>query len=85
MPKEDVIKFRRQEQKDEEPTAASTRKLSGPIPGGRAVDRVIQYTERRGGQAFTLRVNFDFDKSSDGDKYRIVNELRRLLKRFEAK
>ena len=52
------------------------------IPGGRSVDRVIKYKERRGGMAFTLRVHFDFDKSSDGDRERLKRALKKILERL---
>lgn len=59
------------------------RKRSGPIPGGRAVDRVIRYKERRGGRAFTLSVHFDFDKTTFGDRQRLLCELKKVLKILE--
>lgn len=61
------------------------RKPSGAIPGGHAVDRVVRYNERRGGMGFTLKVHFDFDKSSDGDRQRLLNQLRQLITRLELK
>lgn len=59
------------------------RKRSGPIPGGRAVDRVVRYKERRGGRAFTLRVHFDFDSSTAMDKERLITQLKSILKKLE--
>lgn len=61
------------------------RKPSGPIPGGHAIDRVIRYNERRGGKGFTLKVHFDFEKSSEGDRDRLLTRLRELIKRLESK
>lgn len=61
------------------------RRPSGPIPGGRAVDRVIRYNERRGGRGFTLKVHFDFDKTGEGDRARLITQLRELLNKLESK
>jgi ParB family chromosome partitioning protein len=65
--------------------SAGERRPSGPIPGGHAVDRVIRFNERRGGRGFTLRVHFDFDKSSAGDRERLLDHLRELIKKLESK
>jgi ParB family chromosome partitioning protein len=59
------------------------RKSSGPIPGGKSVDRVIKYSERRGGRCFNLRVNFDFDKTGSGDRERLLRQLHSIIKKIE--
>lgn len=70
------------------PTVKSVRQIegrraSGPIPGGLAVDRVLKFSERRDGRGFTLRVHFDFDRSSEGDRNRLLNRLREIIDRLE--
>ena len=64
---------------------SSSRKPSGPIPGGRSVERVVAYRERRQGQAFSLRVNFDFDKTSVGDRERLLKQLKDIVKKLESR
>ena len=87
----DPLKALEELTREEKPTvqaarqAAEGRKPSGPIPGGHAVDRVIRYNERRGGKGFTLKIHFDFDKSSDGDRDRLLTRLRELIGRLEKK
>ncbi len=78
MSNETILKHVPPVRRDDEPAVASAKKRSGPIPGGRSVDRVIKCKERRGGMAFTLRVHFDFDKSSDGDHERLKRALKKL-------
>lgn len=68
----------------DKPTVQEARKPSGPIPGGRAVERVIAYRERRQGQAFSLRVNFDFDKTTEGDRERLLKQLKDIIKKIEG-
>ena len=87
----DPLKALEELTREEKPTvqaarqAAEGRKPSGPIPGGHAVDRVIRYNERRGGKGFTLKIHFDFDKSSEGDRERLLTRLRELIGRLEKK
>ena len=33
---------------------------------------------------FSLRVHFDYDKSSDGDKKRLITELKKVFKKLES-
>lgn len=62
----------------------SERKSSGPLPGGRSSGQsVLQYKERRGGKAFSLRLNYDLEKTGKNDIERIVSKLEEILKKLK--
>ena len=85
MPNEKLVNLIREaEHENDSPAINSKRKRSGPIPGGRSVDRVFQYKERRGGLAFTLRVNFDYEKTPSAGKVRLLDELKKIVRKLEV-
>ncbi len=84
-PKKAMEILTRQERPTVQTVRHETRKPSGPISGGHAVDRVIRYNERRNGRGFTLKVHFDFERSSEGDRERLLSQLRELIKKLEAR
>jgi len=58
------------------------RKPSGALPGGRSVATPLQYRERRGGLAFSVRINVDMEKTPQADRDRVIAQLQTILKKL---
>jgi ParB family chromosome partitioning protein len=60
------------------------RRQSGPLPGGRSVAQTFHFRERRDGKAFSLRVNFDAEKTPPGTREEIIRKLEAILVRLRS-
>lgn len=60
------------------------RQPSGPVGGGRYVGQAIQFQERKGGQAFSLRLNFDATVTPPATRAEIITRLEEILRRLRA-
>lgn len=63
--------------------ARESRKPSGAVPGGRyGSSGAVQFKERNEGRSFTLRLNFDVERTPAESKERIISLLEQLLNRL---
>jgi ParB family chromosome partitioning protein len=58
------------------------RRPSGPSPGGRYVEGALQFRENERTRAFSLRINFDPDRTPADTKAAVVKKLEEILKRL---
>jgi hypothetical protein len=60
------------------------RQLSGALPGGRLIAQAGQYQERKGGQAFSLRINFDAVATPPGIREEMIRRLEEILAKLKS-
>ena len=65
-------------------TVKEARQKSGPISGGRFVEGAIQFRNTGESGRFSLRVNFDPERTPPETRGKIVDTLKALLQRLEA-
>lgn len=63
-------------------TGLVERESAGPMAGGRFVDRAIQLKDGASSGRFSLKINFDPDRTPAETRARIVDTLRKLLERL---
>ncbi|MGE0633750.1 MAG: ParB/RepB/Spo0J family partition protein [Pseudobdellovibrionaceae bacterium] len=74
---------------EEKPTVAAVRqgverKSSGALPGGRYVNQALQFRESKNANSFSLRVNFDAEKTPAGTKELIIEKLQVIIKKLRS-
>jgi ParB family chromosome partitioning protein len=60
------------------------RQPSGALPGGRSISQAFQLRERRGGTAFSLRINFDAEKTAPETRADIISKLEAIVERLKG-
>jgi ParB/RepB/Spo0J family partition protein len=66
-------------------SSKDVRKPSGPVHGGRYVMGAIQFRENQKTQAFSLRINFDPERTPSATKEELVRKLQEILNRLRDK
>lgn len=61
---------------------ATSRKPSGPIQGGRYVTGAIHFRENEKTRAFSLRINYDPERTPPATKVELVRRLQDILRRL---
>jgi ParB/RepB/Spo0J family partition protein len=80
----DPLELARSIQTGETNTISQARKRSGPVSGGRYVEGAIQYRERSSGNAFSLRINFDQERTPSASREKIIETLETILAKLRA-
>lgn len=63
---------------------ATSRGTAGPVLGGRYVGGAIQFRENEKTRAFSLRINFDPERTPVDTKVAVVKKLEEILKRLTS-